>query len=340
MFERKKDSLLNVPSLPLTLLYVVAAYLIPSKANKLQRAVDVVRKMINDQVEVELLIAEAESDLKHLNNRNKEVTQDLEKRQGEVEALTHEIAKLKKICLDLKREVERIKNTISEEDKFEQDVFDRSCRERDLNTGELRHTELEAEITSLTQRLELVHAGNPHVIQQYEQRAKEIERMSSRAENIDGEIIALEEKITDIRRRWEPELDELIEEINKAFSHNFNQIRCLGQVSIHKDEDDYAEWAVRIMVQFRYVRFLNCENTPLTLILVRTSNSQSSTPSVNPVANDLLRQFSISWHCNQKRAHPSALSTKSTKEWTRVTNEWCTSAWSTLHAVKTRRSIS
>jgi predicted nucleic acid-binding Zn-ribbon protein len=340
MFERKKDLLLNVLNSPLTLLYVVVTYSISHKANNHQRAVDVVRKMINDQFEVELLIAEAESDLKSLNNRNKEVKEQLEQRQSEVETLAQDISKLKKICLGLQQQFSRVKASISEEDKLIQDEFDKGCRERDLNTGEARQTELEAEITSLTQRLELVHAGNPHVIQQYENRAKEIERMTSRAENIDGEINDLAQKIDEIRDRWEPELDALIAEINEAFSHNFQQIACAGEVSVHKDEEDYAEWAIRIMVRFRYVSISNLCKHPLIFDLVRMNRSQSSTPNVNPVANDPSPLSSISWRFNQKHAHPSVLLTRSTREWTLATNGWCTSEWSTLRAVKIHHSIS
>ena len=209
--------------------------------------------MMNDQFEVELLLTEAESDLKHLQSRNKEITQLLITRQKEIEELNHNIAKLKKTCLDLRRKFEAQKANCTEEEKLLQDEFDMRCRDEGNESGEARSAELEAEITSVTQRLELVHSGNPHIIQEYEKRAQEIERISLRVTNIDGDISVLDEQINDIRSRWEPQLDELISEINDAFAHNFAQIKCAGQVSVHKDEEDFGEWAVKIMVSFRYV---------------------------------------------------------------------------------------
>jgi structural maintenance of chromosomes protein 5 len=209
--------------------------------------------MICDQLEIELLLVEAESDFKHLQSRNKEVTEMLVVRRKEIEVLNHDIAKMKKTCLDLRRKVEVQKRDCTEEEKLIQDVFDMRCRDDGHKGGEARSAELEAEITSVTQRLELVHSGNPHIIQEYEKRAQEIERISLRVTNIDGEIAALDEQIRDIRSQWEPQLDELIGEINEAFSYNFEQIKCAGQVSVHKDDEDYAEWAIKIMVKFRYV---------------------------------------------------------------------------------------
>jgi hypothetical protein len=47
-------------------------------------------------------------------------------------------------------------------------------------------------------------------------------------------------------------VDQLISQINDAFSYNFEQISCAGEVGVHKDED-FEKWAIEIKVKFRYV---------------------------------------------------------------------------------------
>ena len=54
-----------------------------------------------------------------------------------------------------------------------------------------------------------------------------------------------------IRAKWEPELDQLVALISDAFFHNFAQIGCAGQVGVHKDDEDFGQWAIRIEVKFR-----------------------------------------------------------------------------------------
>jgi chromosome segregation ATPase len=110
--------------------------------------------------------------------------------------------------------------------------------------------DLEAEITTLEQRLELVHGGNPRIIEEFHKRAETIRTLTVQTEELTAAIVDLDDKIQTIRARWEPTLDELIGKISSAFGYNFEQIGCAGQVDIHKDED-FSQWAIRIHVKFR-----------------------------------------------------------------------------------------
>ena len=63
-------------------------------------------------------------------------------------------------------------------------------------------------------------------------------------------MAAMNDKIKEIRDVWEPKLDQLISEINDAFSYNFQQINCAGEVGVNKDVD-FDKWAIEIKVRFR-----------------------------------------------------------------------------------------
>ena len=112
--------------------------------------------------------------------------------------------------------------------------------------------ELETVIEGLTARLEMVHEGNPNVMREYEERGRKIEKTQEKLAGIEKELGRLDEKITSLRARWEPELDALIAKISHAFGDNFARIGCAGQVEVYKD-DDFEHWAVQVLVKFRSV---------------------------------------------------------------------------------------
>lgn len=209
-----------------------------------------VRKAVNEQFEAELLLAEAQSDLRNLHQRNKDIRATLVERRREVSDLVTEVDRLKKICVDLRRKFLESDGNCSEEEKQVRDDFDMRCRDEGITSGEARMQELEAEVGTLIQRLELVNPGNPHVMQEYEKRAQEIERISQRVGEIGGVIEGFDNQIEEIRSKWEPELDALVEEISTSFSNHFKQIACAGEVTVGKDED-FSEWSIKILVKFR-----------------------------------------------------------------------------------------
>ncbi|CAK7218603.1 Structural maintenance of chromosomes protein 5 [Sporothrix curviconia] len=106
------------------------------------------------------------------------------------------------------------------------------------------------EVAAETAKLELTRAVDEGVLDEYRRRGAEIEQLrSSLATNTSG-FEDMGAKIADLRGRWEPRLDELIGRINDAFSYNFEQINCAGEISVHKDAD-FDKWAIDIRVKFR-----------------------------------------------------------------------------------------
>jgi structural maintenance of chromosomes protein 5 len=182
-----------------------------------------------------------------LQDRNKEVRNLIESRKRTVEELKKEAKFLLERGKMLGKEAHRTVDSMSE---VEAEIW------AEFNNGDRTIEDLEIEITLIGQRIELVHAGNPHAIQQYEQRAKQIEDLTERIGRIESDMANLEDEITSTREKWEPELDNLVSQISEAFSHNFERIGCAGQVDIDKKadesgQDDFGQWAIRIQVKFR-----------------------------------------------------------------------------------------
>ncbi|CAD0111154.1 unnamed protein product [Aureobasidium uvarum] len=203
-------------------------------------SVQSLQKLEMDLLQASLAMIEAESDFQILKAHNEEVRQNLEQRERDVGVLMTERDNLKKIaaaglkaCNDL--------------------LQDLSDKEMEIYTefNKINLDEYEAEIDSTKARLEMVHGGNPQILREYEKRAGDIERSKRKLELIENELIELQQNITSVRQKWEPELDQLIGQISDAFSENFAKINCAGQVEVYKEDDDFHRWAIQIQVKFR-----------------------------------------------------------------------------------------
>ncbi|CAK7217309.1 Structural maintenance of chromosomes protein 5 [Sporothrix bragantina] len=106
------------------------------------------------------------------------------------------------------------------------------------------------EIGAEMAKLELTRAVDEGVLDEYKQRGAEIEQLRASLANNTTGFEDMSATIADLRGRWEPRLDELIGRINDAFSYNFEQINCAGEISVHKDPD-FDKWAIDIRVKFR-----------------------------------------------------------------------------------------
>jgi structural maintenance of chromosomes protein 5 len=208
----------------------------------LQIAVNTLLRLHNELFEAELLAIEAESELTIVRERNSEVSKLLGERKNEIKQLDHDVRAQKVICEKLLKEFQDAQTALSEEEQANMTEWCEPIGNLD---------ELNAEIESINGRIELLHEGNPGLMQQYEKRQREIEKLEDRVNNFDTELTRLNESISRIRGQWEPELEKLVSEISDAFSYNFGQIGCAGQVNITKDDEDFSQWAIRIEVKFR-----------------------------------------------------------------------------------------
>ena len=191
--------------------------------------------------EAEILQIEASSDVETLISRNSFVKDLLESKKKEVAAVTEEYLRVSKEAKTLCAAVKRLH-------ELEDDAFQNFMVEH----NRLSVAEHEAEIEGAKASLELVDEGNGgQVIKEYEQRQKRIDHLKEKLGDCHHALEELGGKITELREKWEPELEELVGSISESFGYNMAQIGCAGEVAIFKDEDDFANWAIHILVKFR-----------------------------------------------------------------------------------------
>jgi structural maintenance of chromosomes protein 5 len=207
----------------------------------LQVAVSAFRKHVHEQTCAELRSIEAQSELAGLNEAHKEIVQQLEERRTQVATLKSEHSVARKEARGLWKQLTNTPTSV-EEKAIREEFLSRADRSLEL---------LEAEIASTETALKLITGLDDTIIEDFDRRAADIIKHSARLYELETEAHKQAEQIQEIRGKWESELDTLVEKISEAFSHNFQQIRCAGQVSIHKDDKDYGQWAIRILVKFR-----------------------------------------------------------------------------------------
>lgn len=241
------------------------------------------------------MLIEATSDFEVLRDRNSSVKELLEDQQRQVDALVGESEAIQKTA---KAALEKCQQILAR-------VHDELRNFLVALPADQTTEQLESEIESEKARLELMHEGNGGVIKEYEQRKKKIDALAARLQEIKNALSEFDDKIKELRDRWEPELDSLVEKISNSFSLNMEQISCAGEVGIHKDED-FDQWAIQIRVKFRYVHLLSDSEanraTDSSTQRIRTPNNVRLPP---PIRRRTRRQHNLLPHVP---AVPDALS--------------------------------
>ncbi|ESZ96596.1 hypothetical protein SBOR_3018 [Sclerotinia borealis F-4128] len=194
--------------------------------------------------EAEARRIEADSDIHALRERNLGIVANLES----------ERKRLVEIEQQSKRATETARNALARcaeirteaEEKGDTEILDYFINiPQDQTVENLQH-----EINSEEHKLNYIQANNPNAIREYEKRQVDINRLSTKVTDAEDELGDFAQKVTEIMTKWEPRLDALVEHISQAFSHNFEQIGCAGEVGVYK-EDDFEKWAIEIKVKFR-----------------------------------------------------------------------------------------
>ncbi|KAF1925401.1 P-loop containing nucleoside triphosphate hydrolase protein [Didymella exigua CBS 183.55] len=192
-------------------------------------------------VEAEIRLIEAASEVRAFEKENKQILERLRSRETQVQQLEQAKADMKRALKVEQGAAQRLLNELTPE---EHSIV---VEYKDLETVAL----LEDEIQSVSARLDMMSGGDSSVVRTYENREIEIQKTK---ESLEKHVAALEEaqaKIEEIKGPFENQLDELIEKISGAFSYNFAQIGCAGEVSVYKDKDDFNAWSIQIYVRFR-----------------------------------------------------------------------------------------
>jgi hypothetical protein len=200
-----------------------------------------IRQCHEELLEAEIRLIEAQSDVAGLKERNAGIVEQRDLEKEKVRTIEEEATRVKEIA---RRALAVCKELL--DDPANQGFLDQFSNPPEGVTVE----QLQMDIAAEESKLEYIHANNPNAIRDYERRQVEVDQLKEKISETETKLEKIARNITKIRGKWEPELDKLIAEISDAFSYNFEQIGCAGEVSVHKD-DDFDQWAIQIKVKFR-----------------------------------------------------------------------------------------
>ncbi|KAJ8113215.1 hypothetical protein OPT61_g4610 [Boeremia exigua] len=199
------------------------------------------RRLNENVVEAEIRLIEAASEVRAFEKENRVVLERLQSKQVQLDQLTAAKNDMKEAIRIEHRTAQAMVNSCTEE---ENQVI---VSYKDLQSV----AELDDEIQTVNARLEMMSAGDGSIVRTYENRELQIRKTQ---DSLEKHVAALEEaqhKIAEIKGPFEQSLDELVVKISAAFSHNFAEIGCAGEVMVYKDHDDFHAWSIQIMVRFR-----------------------------------------------------------------------------------------
>ncbi|KAK6865085.1 P-loop containing nucleoside triphosphate hydrolase protein [Apiospora arundinis] len=189
-------------------------------------------------LDAHIRLVEATSDIQGLKDRNSEIMANLDMTKDEIK--NYEAA-----ARDAKEEAARVRDMVAalSEDGHDIELFREKAKDK---APEDIDQEIEAEQANFS----LIQPVDQQILRQYEKRNKEIQDYTNRKEDQTRKLEKLGSQIQKLMHKWEPSVDQLVSRINDAFSYNFQQISCAGEVGVHKEED-FDQWAIEIKVKFR-----------------------------------------------------------------------------------------
>ncbi|KAK4231062.1 SMC5-like protein [Podospora fimiseda] len=196
-----------------------------------------IRAARNAHLEAQIILLEAESDLVTLHAKNSEINQRLKDTAATLTRIKANFQRLREEAMEAQQAAGHIMTDENKEELV-------SLAEN--HTVETINQAIDTEQT----KLEVIQASNPEALEEYERYATRIATQKAEQEKQESKLAKVNSDIDRIKSEWEPRLDELVGKINDAFSYNFEQINCAGEVSVHKDED-FERWAIEIKVRFR-----------------------------------------------------------------------------------------
>ncbi|KAG9258725.1 structural maintenance of chromosome complex subunit SmcA [Emericellopsis atlantica] len=204
-------------------------------------ALEQCRIALDALVETKIWHLEAESDLEGLTARNASIMQQLDDQKRVFDEAAAEAETARTMGKEYREAVEIMMGENPSEE-WRATITD-LCQDKSA-------PDLVVEYEAEESKLELIQAANPSIMREFERRAADIDRLKRKQANSQEKLQRLNEGIEALMAKWEPELDKLIDKIDRAFAHNFEQIQCAGEVRVHK-ADDFDLWAIDILVKFR-----------------------------------------------------------------------------------------
>ncbi|KAL3460623.1 P-loop containing nucleoside triphosphate hydrolase protein [Aspergillus heterothallicus] len=216
-------------------------------------AVETLRTLQEEVIKLNLWKIEGVSDVETLKAHTTEHRQRLAAKENEMVQKVEEVKEMTQTLKKIQKEASKVAKRIKEEPdlmQVSQQIFDHTVEQ------------LEADIDSEKARLELTHGGSSNVIQEFEERERQIERLRGKLADFKKQLEEYNHAIKEIRGKWEPKLDSIIQSVSDAFSDSFARIGCAGQVSLDKvgeepgpdgqpSGNDFDQWSIQVHVKFR-----------------------------------------------------------------------------------------
>lgn len=115
--------------------------------------------------------------------------------------------------------------------------------------GELNESNIKETISILEDEISVMTADKSS-IQRLKLVDEKIEEIHGVLPRLNTEKQSFDTRITEIKSRWEPELDGLVEKISRSFQRKFVNVASNGKVQLAKNEK-FKKWRLEILVKFR-----------------------------------------------------------------------------------------
>ncbi|KAH9247771.1 hypothetical protein BASA81_014609 [Batrachochytrium salamandrivorans] len=143
------------------------------------------------------------------------------------------------------------------------------AEELDGHEETLTSDDIAGKMGALVTRAEIISRLDPSVLDHYEARLKEIEKLSESIHEREEALALLSTTMQETKDRWTLSLQNIVQRISEKFSDSFETLGCAGEVLVVQN-DDYSKWGIEIRVKFR-------DNEPLqVLTATRQSGGERS----------------------------------------------------------------
>jgi chromosome segregation ATPase len=176
-------------------------------------------------------------------------------------AINNEIYNYQNIIFEMKEKFKKIDAEFKEvKDKaqkaYEQakeSLYDLNDEEKKLVHEGFQNKTLEELEQALAQekvRANLISEDNSDIVNEYDSRKTEIEKLRTETKGYKEEIIEIERNMKEIEKIFIPRIRNVIEGLDKKFSEAFEKIGCVGEIKLDENEE-YKKWGLDIYVKFR-----------------------------------------------------------------------------------------
>ncbi|XP_055533041.1 structural maintenance of chromosomes protein 5 [Wyeomyia smithii] len=112
--------------------------------------------------------------------------------------------------------------------------------------------ELANHMDELQARIDCMAQGNGNILEEYETRCKQIEKLREEIERTSKSTNDLEIEMQKLHDEWYPAISRVVQIINENFTRFMSSMGFAGEVEITKKDDrDYDEYGIQIRVKYR-----------------------------------------------------------------------------------------